>query len=255
MNRQVDPQWYLKVFTADVLDMPWGEGIEEETQVVVDMLDLTGNETILDLACGFGHHALELARRGFRVVGVDVSQELIDYAKARALQKGIDVEFICADLRSLSIDHKFEVVLSLFDGAIGYFETEEENLKTFSVISSFLRPGGKHLMQIPNPEYARKKYPRRTWCEGSKMIELLEYDWDEAQHFIYATTQPLRYGEVFHGLDPIRTRQRAYELSELHSILASEKIKILYVYSLLDKNMPASDDCDYISVVSVKEES
>jgi SAM-dependent methyltransferase len=252
MNKQVDPSWYRNVFTLDVIDMPWAENIEEETQIVLDMLELSGHETILDLACGFGHHSLELARLGFNVVGVDISQQLIDYAQEQATQRSLEVEFLCADLRYLSLNKKFDVVLSLFDGAIGYFENEEENLKTFTVISNFLKVGGKHLMQIPNSQYARKYYPSRTWCQGSKMIEIMEYDWDEATHSIYALTQPIRYKEVFHEFNPIRTRQRAYDMPELRSILSSVNITLLHVYKLLDKEAQPSDESEYLSIVSTK---
>lgn len=252
MNRQVDPKWYEKVFTADILDMPWAEGIVGETQVVLDMLEAPAKGTVLDLACGFGHHALELARRGYEVTGVDLSHELVEHAVSEAERRNLRVELLCADLRGLRLGRTFDVVLSLFDGAIGYFETEEENLETFAVISAHLKSGGRHLMQVPNPDYARKHYPQRTWSAGSKMLEVLEYDWDEVERVMYASTQPISYGEVFPGMAPIETRQRVYELDELEAILASNGMRISKVYSLLDAAVPASDDCDYMSVISRK---
>jgi 2-polyprenyl-3-methyl-5-hydroxy-6-metoxy-1,4-benzoquinol methylase len=252
MDRNVDHDWYKKVFTIESLDMPWAEQIVEETQVVIDMVGLSGGETILDLACGFGHHAMELARQGYRVVGVDIARDFIDYAVQEAARRELAVDFICSDLRELDIGQSFDVVLSLFDGAIGYFESERENLKTFSVIASYLNSGGKHLMQIPNPEYARKHFPCRTWCAGKKMLEIMEYDWDEADRQIYASTQAVVYGEVFAGLSPIKTRQRAYDLEELEALLSSVDMTIDKVTSLMDKSVPVSDRCEYISVVSHK---
>lgn len=252
MDRNVDSDWYKKVFTIESLDMPWAERIVEEAQAIIDMLSLSGSEIILDLACGFGHHAMELARQGYKVVGVDIAKDLIDYAAAEAARRELTVDFICSDLRDLNRGQSFDIVLSLFDGAIGYFETEEENLKTFSILASSLKPGGRHLMQIPNPEYARKHFPCRTWCAGKKMVEIMEYDWDEAARLIYASTQPVVYGEVFAGLSPIKTRQRAYDQEELATILSAFGMTIDRVSSLFDKNAPVSDRCDYMSVVSRK---
>ena len=253
MDRTVDPEWYRKVFTIDTLDMPWAEGIVGETETIAGMLELRGDETILDLACGFGHHAMELARRGHPVVGVDLSREYVDYAVAEAARRGLrNVRFLCADLRDVQLDRAFDVVLSLFDGAIGYFEDDDENLKTFSVISAHLLAGGRHLMQLPNPEYARRKFPFRTWSNGSKMLELLEYDWDESRRLIYASTQPVPYGKVFEGLAPLRTRQRAYAVTELESILGAVGMQLESVTSLMDKGTPASDECEYVSVFSRK---
>src|SRR5687767_9352792 len=107
MDRDVDHDWYKTAFTAESIDMPWAESIVEETQVVIDMLDLSGGETILDLACGFGHHAMELARQGYRVVGVDIAKEFIDYAVAESARRKLAVEFICADLRDVHLGRTF----------------------------------------------------------------------------------------------------------------------------------------------------
>lgn len=252
MDRNVDPQWYRTAFPLEILDMPWMERIVEETKVVVEMLELEGGETVLDLACGCGHHAMELALKGHHVVGVDLSEPLIRYAQGEAERRGLAVEFVCADIRDLRLDERFDVVLSLFDGAIGYFETDEENLKTFAAISRALKQGGKHLMQIPNADYARKNFPMRTWYRGSKMVELLEYDWDEDARLIYASTQPARYGEVFRDA-PVRARQRVYDLPELHAVLTHEGMRVLRVHSVLSKDAPLDDACEYLSVVSIRE--
>ena len=47
---------------------------------MIDQLKLQGNEKILDLACGYGRHSLELARRGYDVTGIDITSEYIEYA-------------------------------------------------------------------------------------------------------------------------------------------------------------------------------
>lgn len=87
----------MSYWILDILDMSWVEHTAEEIDFVIEALWLQGNERILDLACGFGRHALELARRGYSVVGVDVTSDYIKYGQARASEEGLDVEFICSD--------------------------------------------------------------------------------------------------------------------------------------------------------------
>jgi 2-polyprenyl-3-methyl-5-hydroxy-6-metoxy-1,4-benzoquinol methylase len=53
--------------------MSWVEHTKDEIDFIIDIMNLSGTERILDLACGFGRHAIELSRRGFLVVGVDIT--------------------------------------------------------------------------------------------------------------------------------------------------------------------------------------
>ena len=73
--------WYKKIWTLDIKDQSWVEDTLRQTDFLIERLGLKGNEKILDLACGFGRHSLELAKRGFEVVGVEITA---DYKIGRA---------------------------------------------------------------------------------------------------------------------------------------------------------------------------
>ena len=113
-----------------------------------------GTEKILDLACGFGRHSLEFARRGYDVTGIDITPAYIDYANEQAKKENLNAKFICQDIRTITFDKEFDVVLNMADGAIGYLEDDGENHKIFSVIAKALKNGGKHFMDIMNGSYA-----------------------------------------------------------------------------------------------------
>ncbi|MCK5685836.1 class I SAM-dependent methyltransferase, partial [bacterium] len=179
MSISVNPQWYKNIWTLDMKAETWVEQTDYEIGFVTTVLQLEGSERILDLACGFGRHALALAQKGHSVVGVDITQAYVEEGRRLAKENQLDVEFICADIRDVSFEKAFDVVLNLGDGAIGYLENDEENLKVFDLISSVLKPGGKHLMSVPSAAYAKKHFPRRFWDMGSHSILLAEFDWDE----------------------------------------------------------------------------
>lgn len=61
----------------DIQNMSWVEDTKNEVDFLIDQLKLQGNEKILDLACGYGRHSLELARRGYDVTGIDITSEYI----------------------------------------------------------------------------------------------------------------------------------------------------------------------------------
>ena len=158
----------------------------------------------------------KLARRGFAVVGADISPELIEIA--RGAEPGGEVSFIEGDLRELELEAEFDIVLNLNDGAIGYFETEDENRRTFEVIARALRPGGRNLIQLPNVLYAQKHLPQRSWIPGSTMVELVEHRWNKRNRYMEGAMIPIRFGEVLEELAPIEFRQRLYDVEELRAL-------------------------------------
>src|SRR6187402_765328 len=165
---EVPQDWYRSAFPASqTLARPWAEQTEAEIDRVVSILRPEQGARVLDLACGTGRHSIELARRGFSVVGVDIADDLLEVATHDAEEGSVDgVSFMQADLRKLEFEAEFDLVLNLNDGAIGYFETEEENHRTFEVIAAALRPGGGNLLQLPNVLYAETHLPQKTWIAG-----------------------------------------------------------------------------------------
>ncbi len=90
---------------------------------VGSLLELTGLEPgarVLDVGCGPGRHAIELASRGYEVVGVDISATFVDLATEEAQRRELDnVRFEVADARALTFADEFDLVISLCQGAFG----------------------------------------------------------------------------------------------------------------------------------------
>jgi SAM-dependent methyltransferase len=197
---------------------------------------------VLDLACGFGPHSLELARRGFEVVGVDIEPDLLEVAYGEAELKSVDnVTFLERDLRELDFDAEFDLVLNLNDGAIGYFETEEENHRTFEVIAAALRPGGGNLLQLPNVLYAETHLPQKTWIAGEGMVELIDHRWEPRSRYLEGSTMPILVGETFEGVEPIPFRQRLYSVEELTEEYVSVGMELEGVFRGTGKPRPPKD--------------
>ena len=251
---RVDPQWYRKIWGMDVHDASWVESTAREVSFAISILKLHGGERILDLACGFGRHALDLAARGYSVVGVDVTEDYIAEARRRAGEKGLMAEFIHADIRDISFYGEFDVVLSLADGAIGYLEDEGENLKVFDRIASALRAGGSHLMGVCNGAYARKHFPRRHWDVGSRSLSLADFVWDEENARMLYRAHVFRFGEPLtkptQDMPPAHIR--LYTLHELRRILEDRGLQIKRAYGDYDVDAPASDDTFTLVVHSQK---
>ncbi|HIJ65640.1 MAG TPA: class I SAM-dependent methyltransferase [Candidatus Hydrogenedentes bacterium] len=247
----------MSEWTLDIQDMSWVEHTAEEVDFVIEALELRGSERVLDLACGFGRHTLELARRGYAVVGVDITAEYIDHGHARASEEGLSAEFICMDVLDVTFREEFDVVLNMADGAIGYFSTEEENLKLFDVIADALKVGGKHVMGVCSAGHAIKHFPKRHWEAGSRSLSLADFHWNADTARMIYKGRVLKFGEV---LEPFSNEFpddgdagiRLYTLEELDGILQQRGLAIMAAYGAYDTAVSASDDQLMLVVCSQK---
>ncbi|HZK16129.1 MAG TPA: class I SAM-dependent methyltransferase [Solirubrobacterales bacterium] len=229
---EVPPDWYRSGFPPITAAMPWADRTEAEVDRAIMMLRPEGGERVLDLACGIGRHSLELRRRGFEVVGVDISPQLLEIAAGEAELKQVEgIEFVEADLRELAFADEFDLVLSLNDGAVGYFETDEENRRTFEVIARALRAGGGHLVQLPNVLHAERNLPKKSWIVGESTLELSDHHWNAEDRYIEGSTVPIRIGEVFEKYEEIPFRQRLYTAEELAEIYDSVGMRLANTFA------------------------
>jgi 2-polyprenyl-3-methyl-5-hydroxy-6-metoxy-1,4-benzoquinol methylase len=239
---EIPTDWYRSAFPPEeTLKRPWADRTGAEVDRALAMLGARGGERVLDMACGTGRHSHELARRGFDVVGVDISPDLLSIAEADAEAESLSATFLAADLRELNFEEEFDLVLNLNDGAIGYFETEEENHRTFEVIAAALRPGGGNLLQLPNVLYAEAHLPQKTWIAGEGMVELIDHRWDARTRYLEGSTMPILVGETFEGVRPIPFRQRLYSIEELTEIYASVGMEFAGAFRGTGKPRPPKD--------------
>ncbi len=258
MPDKIDLQWYKKIWSLGIKDMSWVEHTVREVDFLTEALELGENLRVLDLACGFGRHSLELARRGHSVVGVDITSDYIAEARRLAGESDLkNVEFICADIRNVTYHQEFGVVLNMADGAIGYFENDEENLKTFDVITSALKPGGKHFMGVCNGAFARKHFPCRHWVIGNHSLSLSDFEWDAVNSRMRYRGYGLPYGEVLQKpQDPSEKDPagyiRLYTIEELQEIFSRRGMNIWKTFGAYDIHLPASDNRYDLIVCSKK---
>lgn len=251
--KRMSSDWYRKIWSLDIQDQSWVEDTGRQVDFLIGALGLTGGERILDLACGFGRHSLELARRGWEVTGVDITPEYVSYAAACAEKENLPAAFLCEDIRKIAFKAEFDVVLSMADGAIGYLEDDRENEKIFRVISRALKPGGKHFMDVMNGDYARSHFPCRLWDAGEKGLTLSVFEWDSATSTLIYGQQDYSFGKVltkpeFSEGNPIRL----YGKRELQELLARQGMEVVRCYSDFS-GAPASGNAIQLMVYSRKE--
>ena len=132
-------------------------------QLEIDGSSSTGN-AILDLGCGAGRHAIELARRGYRVTGVDRSEAMIQRAQQKAshLPSSERPEFHVADIRNLKLDQTYDAAIMMF-AVFGYQTSDADAISTLQSIRKRLRPGSRLVFDVwHGPGVLKQKPEPRT---------------------------------------------------------------------------------------------
>lgn len=142
---------------------------------VIEVLGLTKDNKILDFACGGGDQALEFARRGMSVVGIDIAKVLTDYGNETARRENLPVKLIQGNMREPKFTNAFDACVIL-SGSFGFFN-DEGNIKVLQVIDKALKPGGKFYIQMPNPlKKIREEWKGWEEVEGGYVLMSSNYD-------------------------------------------------------------------------------
>ena len=130
---------------------PWRLHLEHFT-LFKSLGDLSG-KSVLDLACGEGFYTRFIKRRGAaRVIGVDLSQGMIDLARREEGSNGLGIDYLVQDVKHLAIDETFDVVVAAY--LLNYAQTYAQLLEMCSAITRHLKPGCRFVTVNNNPRHS-----------------------------------------------------------------------------------------------------
>ena len=226
-GRKRKKAWFEEIFDEDwlrTLKPVDRKRTAKEVDFLEESLQPSPDSEILDLGCGVGRQTIELASRGYKVTGFDLSLPLLIRAADEAQRRNLQVNFVHGDFRELSIKEQFDAVYCLAT-TFGYFD-DDSNRKMIHAINQTLRVGGRFLLDVVNRDYAIRDVPARIWWEGQGSVVLEEVD------FNYFTSRIISKRSVVFE-DGRHLEQefsvRAYSLHELGKILHHAGFRVLEV--------------------------
>ncbi len=147
---------------------PFTQHTAAEVDFLLSLYPVQPGATILDIGCGTGRHSIELARRGYKVTGVDFSSKMLEQARAKA--GDVEVEFVEADARTLTLDKLYDLAICLCEGGLGLIERAENpyehDLAIFRSVLNHLKPNAAFVLTCLNGYSAIRQMKDEFTADG-----------------------------------------------------------------------------------------
>lgn len=224
--------WWKTFFNEHYVGL-WGamgmfRATEKEVNFLEKAIPLRKGQLILDLCCGHGRHSLELAKRGYQVLGLDYSAYELDLARKAAHRRGLDIKFYRADARSFRFNKKFDAILNLFT-AFGYGSREDDR-KIIHNVSRHLKRGGKFLIDLMSLPWIFRHYRsfQKRKVGPYKITAKRSFDFMEN---VNTEIRKISFRGKTHNSV---IRARFYTLSELCPLFTGENLKVVKTWGSFD---------------------
>jgi SAM-dependent methyltransferase len=199
---------------------------------------------VLDLCCGFGRITLELARRGFSPVGVDITSAYLETAKDDAAYESLDIEFVRSDVRSFKRPAAFDLAVNLYI-SFGYFDNPEDDRLLAQNAWDSLKDGGAFIIETLGKEMAVRDFVEAEWFERAGFMVLTKYapldSWSLLENqWILIDREGRRIEKTF--------IQRLYAASELRQLLFDAGFSHVELYGDWDES---PYDCQAEALIAV----
>lgn len=170
MKKKTEWETFFDGHAPIYMDNCFTKNTEMEAGFIVEELQLSPGAAILDIGCGTGRHAIELARRGYQVTGVDISAGMLDQAGKHAKEAKVEVTWIHANATEFSVDRRFDGAICLCEGAFGLLGNQddalEQPLAILGRIAASLKPRARCLFTVLNGFAIARKYSQSDVEKG-----------------------------------------------------------------------------------------
>jgi ubiquinone/menaquinone biosynthesis C-methylase UbiE len=242
----------------DAISDFWEEIAENnstEKQAMFVMKYIEKGGLFLDLCCGGGRHSVQLCKKGYEMIGLDISKRLLKIAKLKAAKANTDLQLIRADMRFVPFKLEVFTAIVSLDASFGYLSSEAEDIQSLNEVGRILKPKSVFLMDLFNRDRLEQRYGKRFALISQRHIigSLLRFPglsrffkWKEySSFFLHQQRQVTSFGnlvEMWFFRDK-KTNQissyqhaiRLYNFSQLQTMFKKACFQLIKIYGNYDE--------------------
>ncbi len=185
---------------------------------------------IADLGCGTGSFCLEMTRRGYEMIGIDQSVEMLGCAKQKALEAGADILWLNQDMTSFELYGTVDAITCLMD-SVNYVTYKRDLKRLFKLVNNYLNPSGVFIFDINSPYKFENILSTNVFCETDREVSYIwQNNYDKSKKLCtFDLSFFFLQGECYRRFDEVHY-ERCYEIPELSDMLELANLKVCSVY-------------------------
>ena len=194
---------------------------------------------ILDLGCGTGNFCIEMAKRGYEMIGVDMSQEMLSCAKLKSEEQGLNILYLNQDMTNFELYGTVDTIVCLLD-SLNYILYKKDIKRMFKLVKNYLNPEGLFIFDVNTPYKFENVFGENVFYDIS---DEATYIWQnyynrkskvcefELTFFVKDSKAYKKYDEVHY--------ERSYNKSELKELVNASGLSLLNIYDDLKLSSPS----------------
>ncbi|WP_042345777.1 class I SAM-dependent DNA methyltransferase [Bacillus massiliigorillae] len=241
-------------FVYDTLmqDVPYDKWIERFIEKMAQY-DIKGNR-VLDVACGTGEFSVRLAEKGYHVTGVDLSEEMLSIARAKAEGHNVTIPFYHQNMIELDMGESFDSIV-IFCDSLNYLESEHDVQSTFKCVFEQLKAGGLFMFDVHSVYKMEEIFANATFADAGEDVSYIwnSFEGEEPYSVEHELSFFVRDDETdLYDRFEEDHYQRTYPISTFEQWLQDAGFTIKEVIADLENEEP-NEHSERIMFVSVKE--
>lgn len=222
--------------TMDIDYQKWADYVEK----IIKRNKLNAS-MILELGCGTGSFGIEMSKRGYEMICLDLSADMLDCASEKAEKEGADILFLNQDMCNFELYGTVDVIVCLLD-SFNYLTNPVQVRRMFKLVQNYLNPGGLFIFDINTRYKFENTLSDNLFYEiGEDITYLWENDYNPGTRKArFDLTFFVRQGELYRRFDETHF-ERAYSTEEIQEFIGNAKLELVAVYDDLKLKKPSGE--------------
>lgn len=196
---------------------------------------------ILDLGCGTGNFTIEMARRGYEMIGIDISPDMLSCAKSKAEMEKVDILFLNQDMTQFELYGTVDAVVCLMD-SVNYVTSKKELKRLFKLVNNYLNPEGLFIFDTNTYYKFDKTLDKNVFYDvGDDITYIWENNFDRRKGLCeFDLTFFVREGENYKRYEELHS-ERAYTHGEIKELIEYSEMELIGIYDELRFKAPKNE--------------